>query len=283
MSTDLANRALLVSMTINSWSARKLDRRESAEVALRNGATTGAARVNKALLPMARSLDLIQRLTNATKAFYYDSTLPWVEGLRIIRTEGYTKFAREMGEHKIRWDAAVREFAEEYPQLREDAKFLLGNLYSDDDYPSPDSVADRFRMDIAFYPVPSANDWRVDLADAQVEKLRAQIAAQIEQTQAKAMKAAWQRIYDVVSRAHERLSKPDNVFRDTLVENAVELCEILPTLNIADDPKLEQLRRDLEGSLCQCEPKELRENLIVREEVSNKLAEIMAKMGAMYS
>lgn len=280
--TDLANRALLVGLNISQWAARKLDKRESAEVTSRNGATEGSARVNKALLPMAHSLDCIHKLTGSIRTDYYKNTLPWIDGMGIIKAEGYIAFTRLMGEHKTKWDEAVTKFVAEYPELRAEAKFLLGSLYRDDDYPDPSTIADKFRIEVSFYPVPSANDWRVDVADSQMEKLREQITEKVLESQGRAMKEAWQRLYDVVSKAHERLSHPDNIFRDSLIDNARELCGILPTLNIADDARLESLRRDLEGSLCQYEPRQLRDDTTARMSASDKLAEMMAKMGGMY-
>lgn len=280
--TDLANRALLVGLTINSWPARKLDKRESIEVAARNGAAEGTARVNKSLLPMADSLEFIQRVSGAAKTYYYANTLPWVEGLRIIKSDAYIGFARAMGDHKIKFDNAVQEFARQYPQLRADAALLLGSLYSDNDYPDPSSVSQRFAMDVAFYPVPSASDWRVDLADSQMEKLRQQITETITASQARAMRETWQRLYDVVEKAHTKLSQPDALFRDSLIENIREMCEVLPTFNIADDPQLEAMRRAIEGSICRYEPQGLRKNDVARTRATDQLRDIMAKMGGMY-
>jgi hypothetical protein len=281
--SDLANRALLVNLTISAWSARKLDKRESAEVEARNGTVAGAARVNKALLPMAKSLDAIQRVAGAAKNYYYENTLPWTEGMRIIRTEGYIKFARDMGDFKVRHADAVRDFELEYPQLLKDAEFLLGTLHRPDDYPHPSEVANKFSMDVAFYPVPNANDWRVDLADSQMERLREQVSASLVASQGKAMREAWQRLYDVCQKAHERLAAPDAVFRDTLIENIRDMCGVLPTFNIADDPELERMRQQVEGSICQYEPQELRDSTAKRQRASAQLAEIMAKMGGMYA
>jgi hypothetical protein len=141
----------------------------------------------------------------------------------------------------------------------------------------------KFRVEIAFYPVPAPSDCkRTALVGELAEGWARDLAAQLAEKERDSMSAAWKRVYDVVAKAHERLSKPDNIFRDTLVENARELCALLPALNITDDPQLEAMRRQLEGSLCAHEPEALREDEGLRSQVSDKLAEIMAKMGPMY-
>ena len=279
---SLTNKALLVTLNISQWAARKLDRQESAEIARKHGTVDGAARVNKSLLPMAQSLDAIHKLTGAIRTDYYQLTLPWTEGQGIIKADGYLGFTKIMSEHKRKWDNAVAAFIADYPKLREDAKFLLNGLYKDEDYPEPEVVAQKFKMDVAFFPVPDAGDWRVGLSDAEVERLKAQVTDRVMEAQGRAMKEAWQRVFNVVSRAHERLSNPDNIFRDSLIENARELCRILPSLNIADDPALEKARQDIEYNLCDYEPDDLRKNENLRANVSAKLAEIMAKMGPMF-
>ena len=86
-----------------------------------------------------------------------------------------------------------------------------------------------------------------------------------------------------MSKTHERLSDPKNVFRNSLIDNARDLCSVLPSLNISDDANLEALRRDLEQSLCKYQPDHLRDDEVLREEVSDKMADIMSKMGAFYS
>jgi hypothetical protein len=274
----LSNKALLVTLNISQWTARKLDKRESAEVEARNGTAAGAARVNKSLLPMAKSLDDIHKLTGTIRTDYYKLTLPWTEGMGIIKADAYMNFTSVMAGHKTQWEGMVRKFVDQYPDLREDARHLLGSLYRDDDYPEPALIAGKFRMDLSFFPVPDAGDWRVSLGDAEVEELREQVAAKVMESQGRAMQEAWNRIHEVVERAHERLSDPYNIFRDSLIENARELCDLLPTLNIADDPKLERVRKEVKAKLCAHDPQDLREDEALRAEVSAGLDDIMKKM-----
>lgn len=277
--TSLTNKALLVTLNISMWTARKLDKREGSEIARKHGAADGVARVNKSLLPGAESLDKVSKLAGTIRTDYYQLTLPWVDGMGIIKADGYLGFTQIMSRHKANWDVAVARFLSEYPSLRDAAKARLNGLYSLEDYPHPRRVEEKFKLDIAFYPVPDAGDWRVSLSDEETERLKAQITEKVMESQGRAMKEAWDRIHGVVRRAHERLSQPDAIFRDSLIENARELCRILPSLNITDDPHMERMRDEVERHLCDYEPDDLRRNPGVRAAVSDKLAEIMSKMG----
>jgi len=280
---DITSRALLVSLNISQWTARKLDKRETAEVASRHGLRGDIARVHKDLLPQSFELDKIHKMTGAIRTDYYRYSLPWgQEGVQIIKADSYLGFTQMMSTWKSKWFAAVDAFLAVYPQLQQDARWKLNSLYRDEDYPDVDKLREKFSMDIGFLPVPSAADWRVDLSADEIDGLRRQITEQVASSQATAMKAAWQRVYEVVSKAHERLKEPDNIFRDSLVENARELCSLLPSLNIADDPELERMRQTLEGTLCKHDAQALRDDSKLRKETSDKLAEVMAKMGSLY-
>ena len=279
---DLSNRALLVTLNISQWTARKLDKRESAEVNAKHGASVDAARVNKSLLPMSKSLDRVHKLTGAIRNEYYQMSLPWMEGQQIIKSEGYMGFAQHMSRRKMEWENAVEDFLTSYHDSVVDAQYLLGTMFNNDDYPPASTLRSKFRMDIGFYPVPNAQDWRVDMADDEMRKLQERITADVTARQTEAMQSAWQRVHGVVSKMHERLAKPDNIFRDSLVENARELCAILPSLNIADDAKLEAVRQEIEYSLSGLQADDLRKYPEVREEVADQMADILAKMGGLY-
>ena len=276
---SLTNKALLVSLNISVWTARKLNKAESEEVARRNGAVDMSARVNVALLPGAESLREVQLLAGTIRTDYYQMTLPWMDNMQIIKADGYMAFTQVIARRKQEWDSLVTRFLNDYPALRATAGAKLNGLYNHDDYPAPHRVAEKFKMEVAFYPVPDANDWRVELSDTETEFLKQQIEDKVMERQGVAMREAWDRIHAVVSKARERLSDPKNVFRDSLVENARELCKILPSLNIADDPRLEQMRNEVERHLCDYDPDDLRKNEGVRLAVADKMADIMARMG----
>lgn len=281
---NLSDKAILTTLSISQWSARKFDKRETQELALRHGTATEVARVNKSLLPSSDELDKVHKYTNAVRWDFYDRTLPWAqEGMWIIRADAYMDFAAKMRDHMYLWRQMVGDFVTVYPQLVQDARVKLNGLYKDDDYPGPDDMARRFGIDIAFTPVPSADDWRIQLADYEMEELRQQVMKQVHAGEGMAMKDAWRKVYEVVSKAEERLSKPDAVFRDSLVENAKDLCKILPSLNLTDDPNLERMRQTIEGSLCGYSADTLRTFPDVRADAADKLKEIMDKMGAFYT
>lgn len=285
-STTLSERAMLVTLNISQWTARKLDRDETTALNRSHGLTVEAARVNKNLFPLSSPLERVHQTTGAIRKDFSRRTLPWgIDGVQILKASAYVDFTAQVNKWQDEFEAAVGDFITAYPVLLEEAQVLLGSLFKAEDYPSISELRHRFAFAIRFMPVPDKQDWRIDVGDEARKRLEEDISQRIAETESTAMTEAWKRIYDVIAHAQERLRNPEAIFRDSLVDNAVELCGLLPGLNITDDPKLEKARQQLEGVLAPfiANKTPLRDDLKVRADAAKKLAGVMAKMGGMYA
>lgn len=223
-------------------------------------------------------LDNVHKKASAIRLKYYENTLPWgMEGTQLLPSANYLAFMSDFRKEKGEWEYLVNEFVSNYDQLRLDAKRILGSLYNDSDYPTANEIANKFRMDMAVFPVPT-NDFRVQINDAELTRIQQDVEQRVKQAQSQAMQEVWQRLYDKVKHIAERLADPKAVFRDSMIENARELCALLPRLNFADDPNLESLRQQVELSLTNQHPDSLRNDPLLR---SDKAAEAKSIMDAM--
>ena len=75
LKAGLSQRALLVSVNVSQWAARKMDKRatETVNVAHRTSSLAGA--YSKKLLPQALELETINTITSQTRKYYYEQTL----------------------------------------------------------------------------------------------------------------------------------------------------------------------------------------------------------------
>ena len=276
----LSDKALLVQLNISQWTARKYDKRATEQVAQQNGSASQAGRYNKSLLPMNDALNNIHQKSTLIRKKFYTNTLPWgIEGTMMLPSANYLNFMTEFRKEKADWESLVDTFYHEYPRLHADAQRFLGNLYNKADYPELYDIQRKFNMDMAVFPVPS-NDFRVSIGDAELERIQQDVEARVENSAQQAMKEAWQRLYDRVKHMAEKLADPKAVFRDTLVENTKEVCSILSRLNFADDPDLETMRQQVEGSLANNHPESLRNDPDLRMNKAEEARAIMDKMGA---
>jgi hypothetical protein len=276
---NLNDRALLVQLSVSQWTARKYDRRATKQVADANNTTMDAGRYNKALLPMNDLLDNVHKKTTYIRQKFYDNTLPWgIEGTMMLPTANYLSFMSEFRKEKSEWNTLVGNFVQNYDQLKRDAQRILGSLYDPADYPMSSEIRHKFNMDMAIFPVPSA-DFRVSIGSDELTRIQQDVERRVQEAQSKAMTEVWQRLFDRVKHMAEKLADPKAIFRDSMIENAREICALLPRLNFTDDPKLEALRQEVEGKLIK-HPDALRNDPDLRRDTAAEAKRIMDAMGA---
>jgi hypothetical protein len=276
---NLNDRALLVQLSISQWLARKYDKKATREVAVAHGTAMDVGRYNKSLLPMQNMLDSVHKKASLIREKYYKNTLPWgIDGTMMLPTSNYLNFMTEFRKEKAEWMQLVEDFVTEYPQLVANASTMLGGLYDPSDYPTPSQIRNKFSMDMAVYPVPSA-DFRVEIASDELSRIQQDVETRVKDAQKQAMQEVWQRLFDRVQHMAEKLSDPKAIFKNSMVEHAKELCSLLPRLNFADDPNLEALRQEVESKLIK-HPEALRNDPDLRSDTAAEARRIMAAMGS---
>lgn len=280
---NIHDRAVLVALRISTWTARKLDKRVTDEVNRRHGASRDAGRYNKNLLGDAPEYRDLMRIAQQAREEHYKNTLEWPdEGWRLLPTSNFMPYTARLRALRNEFQAALAVFIGAYPALVERAKARLNGMFRAEDYPSVDSLRDRFRFEVEFGPVPAGSDIRVALPHEQLERLVQSVEARVAASVREAVASAWERLRECVEHIHERLADPKNIFRDTLIGNARELCDVLSRLNVTDDPDLERMRAEVESRLTQYDPQVLRSNPEIRSEVAQAADEIMARMRGLY-
>ena len=278
---NLSDRALLVQLSISQWTARKYDKKATRQVADSNGASMEAGRYNKSLLPLNDALDSVHKKAASIRQKFYANTLPWgIEGTMMLPTNNYLNFMTSFRKERDDWNTLVGLFVDNYRQLAADNHRLLraqlGNLYDAADYPPVDEVRRKFHMDMAVFPVPSS-DFRVSIGSAELSRIQQDVERRVQEAQRGAMDEVWQRLFDRVKHIAEKLADPKAIFRDSMVENAREICALLPRLNFADDPRLEEMRQQVEATLLK-HPEALRNDPDLRRDTAAEAKAIMDKM-----
>jgi hypothetical protein len=138
-------------------------------------------------------------------------------------------------------------------------------------------------------PVPTGGDFRIDINEEAKSEIMSSCSGVYEQRLANAMREAWSRLHDCLSRMSERLTvdlvnnedggcdHKGRVFRNSLVENAVELVELLKHFNLTNDESLEDARRMLATRINGIDADALRDNFTLREQVKKDVDSILNK------
>ena len=85
-------------------------------------------------------------------------------------------------------------------------------------------------------------------------------------------------IIDVVNDKEGNPSQEFRVFRDSLIDNAKELVDMLQHLNLTKDPMMEQARRSLKQVLDRYDAETLRESFTARTDAKAQVDAILNKM-----
>ena len=276
--TNIANKALICQLTISQWLGRKFDKKATQDVANLNNTATNSGRYNKALLPMSDALNDIYKKTTLIRLEYYKNTLPWgIKDTNLLPSKNYLEYMTLFRQGKSEWFDLVDKFLSDYPRLQLEAERYLGDLYNPDDYPNVSMLKNKFAMDMVLMPVPT-DDFRVSISDEELDKVQKDVGNRVDNASENAMQEAWQRLYDKVKHMSDKLADPKSVFRDTIVDNIVGLCDVLKRLNIHDDPNLESLRQEVETSFANEIPESLRNDINLRNRKAHEANAIMKKM-----
>lgn len=278
--------AMLVEFNASVWTARKLDKTTTSEVvASKNAGAKDAARVNKHLLAGRTELDIIQQAVGRARQFVYDNTAPWSDsGLRLLPTINFMKFTERMNDFEEEMETLVKAFVIIYPTLITAQALALGDMFKRDDYPSANEMMTKFSFRVNYMPVPSSGDFRVDVGNQAQAELKARLESLTQERIDSAMADVRERLSTHLKRMSDRLTTDyiggeakQRRFHDTLVDGALELCDLTKALNVTNDVTLETARSQLEQLLVGVTPADLRKNEAVRQDVKRNVDAILDK------
>lgn len=281
---SIASSAMLVELNISVWTARKLDKRASEEVTSNHGANKGAANVNKKLLGDCAELDAVQKFTANARNMHYAMTLPWSDsGLRLLPTAQYFKYQQAITDVQAETERLVEQFMTAYKWEVTQAQVKLGSLFNADDYPTEDSVRSKFRFKVNYIPLPDAGDFRVDIGNETKNALAEQYSKYYEAQLKTAMDDVWQRAFVALEKMSERLDygadpATKKIFRDSLVDNLIEVVSIMEVCNITKDARMTQAQVDITRALRGVTPEALREDPGLRADTKRKVDEIIKNL-----
>lgn len=274
---NLVGRALLVGLHIALPSGRKQDKQVAAEACVNNDAAPESGNFSKLILPKDSLLPLKQHVS-AARDYFYTNSLPFMEdGRRFLSHNHFEAFFAEMEERKGKFETLKAAFLGEYPAYIERARDQLGKLFKQDDYATVSKVSEKFDWKLTPEPIPQGKDLRISLADDEIEAMRKDLDLRVERAAKAAQLSLYRRLFEPLKKMVERLSDPKLVFRDSLIGNLKEVCEVIPKLSLDDDLELLKLV-DAARQLSIHDPGTLRDDTRVRQEVAERAKELTQSM-----
>jgi len=278
--------SMIVEFNASVWTARKLDKTATDEVVHNKKAgAKDAARVNKHLLAGRNELDVIQKHVNAVRTYVYSQTMPWSDsGQRLLPTSRFISFSERLDQESDKFWTLVNDFVDVYPSLITAQAMALGDMFNRNDFPSQQEIAGKFDFSVGFLPVPTFGDFRIDVGNEAQKELQEKLQKLTEERVEAAMQDVKDKLREHLKRMSDRLTVDyvngeavTRKFHNSLVDGAFDLCDMVKSLNIINDPDLETARKQLEFALVGVDAKELRTNAHTRNDVKAKVDDILSK------
>lgn len=279
-------KAMLASLSICQWGNRKFER-------VVTDAVAASGRTDRAFLSTSKKLvgkDATSPITAAAaraRDHHYTNTLPWLDsGYRLLPSANYFEYVDKERQIKAEFNDAVDGFLASYPAHREAARSSLGDLFNEADYPDVQGLRARFRLESNFLPFPDSADLRVEIPASEIKRLSENVDARVAEALERATGDLFERVVGVVGALRDKLSsysvspdgKVQHPFRDSAVLNLRELADLLPRLNVTNNPQLAALHVKLMQSLCPLDPDQLRVSDTARSQAVRSADDILAAL-----
>lgn len=278
----LSERAMLTSVRIGSWSGKAIDRDVTDEVAESHNAEVRDSGVYNKQLLSKKALRPVHSKISLVRQTHRMLTLPWNDDARILAASGYLHYTKCMRDGRLAVEEAAKALAKQMPEWVTEAKQRLGSMFDASEYPSADTILKRFHVDCEISPIPEAGDFRTKLSEATVKAVTKDIERRTSERVKRAVDDVFERIVDVATKMADKLNKyeggngQEGTFRDSLVYNAQELADLLPSLNITSDKRLDDLAAEIKKNLVAHSPEILRSDAKARKQTATN-AEKLAK------
>lgn len=277
---SIVNECMIVNVRINMWLGYRHDKAASQALTTQANAEADTARVNKHIIPKEALKDIVSAAT-AIRTHLYAKTMTWKDnGDRLLTRKIHFKFMQEHNDLVDVYDKAADKFVgTTYAEERARAEFRMGSLFNENDYPSVEQLRRKFSVSLDIDAVTTANDFRVQMSEDAREEVRRSMEAAMQDRVNRALGDVWQRLADKLGHYAATMSKEDQVFRDTTVTNLEEIVDMLPDLNIFNDPGLKKMEEEIKEKLIGYTPTQLRKEPEVRAYVAEEAQNIMNVMG----
>jgi hypothetical protein len=281
---SITSSAVLVELNISVWTANKVDKSATEKVVSDNSAVHNAAQVRKNLMAGTTLRKEIADYAAGCRLWHNLQTLPWADkGVRLLPTSLFLGYKTEANAMRDTFNTMVDNFMVDYPALVQTANNYLGKLFNPQDYPSGDEVRGKFGFRLVFSPVPEAGDFRLQVAEQDLNELRQQYEDSFSTRLADAMREPWDRLHKLLKGMSDKLTDTESEYEakkryhDTFITNAQSLCGMLTHLNVTNDPLLERARRDLELTMLGTDMETIKESPEARKDMKHRLDAILKR------
>jgi len=255
-------RASKVSFTMMG-TKRALEDAKLTTAAAAFGADTDFLGASKKLLNTKDpAFSAVTKIKSRIGTLWHDCTLPYTEpGIRLMRENRLNTFVEQITAYRDELHAAVDALESSYSRLREEARYKLGDLFNESDYPL--TLIGLFDVTWEF-PNVTPPDYLRTLNPALYEAERARMMGRFNEAVTLAEQAFMAEFQGLVSHLAERLTGVNEstgqpkAFKDSTVNNLREFFDKFSSLSVRSSPQLDAMVEQAKGLLSGVDPSSLK-------------------------
>ena len=282
----LTDKAILISLSLGKFGTSREHRQASAELARLKRANPDLVKATTKLLPEG-ALKEINSSHREIRDFYHKMTLAWAdEGSRMLPSKDFMEFSDQMRGFDTELNARVDRFCDRYngyvEQMRRPMPDGLGDLFDPKWYPSDWLVRNKFKFVWGASPIPTVEDFRLSVPSEELEAMKSSLESTVDVAVKNAQIDLARRLAKPLVKMSERLSNPDNKFKDSLVGNLKAVLQVVPQLNLTDCPEFVEIANNLTSKVAIYSPDRLREDPVIRNAVANRVDDTLDRLTSVF-
>lgn len=288
MTTIIQKSAVICRLNIRMCGFEKTDKGVSSEVADNKSASDDAGRYVKRLFagnPILKEITTVRgKARNVNKA----QTLRYLDGQDLLPVSNFDKHSELMTDYKDLFDALKEDFFAEYETHRDAQQVRLGDMFDANEYPPVSVLRSKFQFNISYEPLSDGNTFDKMFGNAEMEQqMIADAEAQMQSRIDEAMHQLYGRLLKTVDCFNTAMrnyqpktanSKAMGTFKDSIVGNMIDICEVLPRLNLTGDADLANYCEMVKSKLTNYDAADLREDEALRKTAADEAQAILDQM-----
>jgi hypothetical protein len=272
---SISSAAVLVELKTSCWDGKVTDEDISQQVAHDNNAESQAGTYTKNLFAGNKLLASIKSIIGETRNhIHYRTTMPWIDrGPRLCPQAVYPDYINKVTAKKQMFDKKVHEFLDSYDFYVSEQQAVLGDMFRAHEYPDRSVLQDKFSLEVLTHPVPSGDDFRVDIGTQALQVAKEGYDKFIQETYATGMNRVLGELKDYLGKMVDRLGEtPDGeqaIFRNTLISNVLDATKLVRSCNVIGNTQISALCDRLENELLRVTPEALRDSPYLRAQTKS--------------
>lgn len=278
---DLSTDAVKIKVSISGSTWKKQDKNAAQETADKHNAEHD--RVETVLTMMRKEDRLpIQQIGSAARVWLKERTGRWDDtGWRFIANANYNKIREGLEEFKAKYSEELDKLCARRDELASAWEAGRGSLGDQFSFPTEDEFRAKYTFDVLSEPIVDANDLRLKhISPAAAAEIAASVKQQQGETIQQALKDIVAKLQSAIEHAHTKLADDKQIFRDSTIENIREVCELVPMLNVTNDPWIAKVAKEIAEGFAKVEPEAVREDKEERKKVASAAKGMLERLRA---